>query len=308
MTTYQELSFDSAGVRCKAWHFPGASDEFGRGAGRAVVVMAHGFAGTKDSGLQPFAEKFQADGLDVIAFDYRGFGASEGSPRQTISILRQVNDYVAAIASARALPGVDPNRIVLWGSSLSGGHVLRAAAGRSDIAAVISMTPLTSSLATASRMASQYGVWTMLRSMASGVRSRIATARGGPAVMMPVVGRPGERAALALAGAYESYRSLAGLTWRNEIDASVGLVMARISTAKYVKALRAPLLVQIADFDRYVPADAVARTAALGRGIVHHYPCDHFDVWPGHGWFDRAASDQVAFLRKVLTRDELPAA
>ena len=56
-----------------------------RAAGRPVVVMAHGLGGTKDSGLAPFAEGLAEAGLDVLAFDYRGFGASEGEPRQTIS-------------------------------------------------------------------------------------------------------------------------------------------------------------------------------------------------------------------------------
>ena len=42
--------------------------------------MAHGLAGTKDSGLAPFAETLSGAGLDVLAFDYRGFGASGGSP------------------------------------------------------------------------------------------------------------------------------------------------------------------------------------------------------------------------------------
>lgn len=306
--TYRELHFHSGGVRCHAWHFPAVADDADQGRRRAAVVMAHGLAGTKDSGLQPFAELFQAAGLDVLAFDYRGFGASEGQPRQMISIQRQLDDYRAAIASAQTLPGVAPGRIALWGSSLSGGHVLRVAAGRTDIAAVIAMTPLTNPLATATSIAAQYGAKAVLRSMADGVHSRIATACGRAAVMIPVVARPGERAALALAGAYDSYRNIAGPTWRNEIDASVGLEMARISTAKYLKALGAPLLVQIADWDRYVPADAVARTAVLGRGIVHRYPCDHFDVWPGNGWFDRAAADQIAFLRKVLTHDEVSAA
>ena len=48
-------------------------------AGRPVVVMAHGLGGTKDSGLEPFAEALAAAGLDVLAFDYRGFGASSGT-------------------------------------------------------------------------------------------------------------------------------------------------------------------------------------------------------------------------------------
>ncbi len=308
---FEEMVFASDGADCSGWYFPatrnGLDHRSAGGVRRPVVVMAHGFAGTKDSGLQPFAEEFQTAGLDVLAFDYRGFGASEGQPRQTISIERQVVDYHAAIVAAAGLPNADPDRIVLWGTSLSGGHVLRVAAGRTDVAAVIAMTPMTHFLATGRRMAAQYGLGTTLRSTGNGLLSRIAGARGRPPVMMPVVSRPGGRGALALDGAYESYLGMAGPTWRNEVDASVGLELSRISTAKYAKALRCPLLVQIADFDRFIPAHAVARTAVLGRGIVHHYPCDHFDVWPGHEWFERAAADQVAFLRRAFERDAVPA-
>ena len=49
----------------------------------------------------------------------------------------QIHDFEAAMAAAKRLPGVGRNRIVLWGSSMSGGHVLRLAAGRDDIAAAI---------------------------------------------------------------------------------------------------------------------------------------------------------------------------
>jgi pimeloyl-ACP methyl ester carboxylesterase len=238
--------------------------------------------------------------MDVLAFDYRGFGASEGEPRQQISINRQVADYQAAVSCAQQLPGVDPNRVVLWGSSLSGGHVIRVAAGRDDIAAVIAMTPLTNSLATGRRVIAQYSLLTAMRSTLDGVLSKAAVARGKAPIMMPVVARPGEPGALALDGAYESYLSLAGPTWRNEVDATVGLELSMIKTKAYAKALRAKLLVQIADFDRFVPADSVAKTAVQGRGQVHRYPCDHFDVWPGHDWFDKAARDQVAFIKRVL--------
>ena len=150
--THAELSFSSAGDRCRAWHFVAAADDFAGPAGRPVVVMAHGFGGTKDSGLEPFAERFSAAGLDVVAFDYRGFGASDGQPRQSVSVDRQLADYGAAVAAAQELPGVDRTRLVLWGSSFSGSHVLRVAARCADVAAVIGMTPLTSGLA-ASRAA-----------------------------------------------------------------------------------------------------------------------------------------------------------
>jgi pimeloyl-ACP methyl ester carboxylesterase len=293
-----EITFVSNGVTCSAWHF--AVEE---SRPRPVVVMAHGFGGTKDSGLEPFAQRFGAAGIDVLSFDYRGFGASEGQPRQTLSIRRQIEDYHAAVEAAKLLAGVDPSRIALWGASFSGGHVLRVAAERNDIGAVIAMTPLTSGVAV-SRAAvssrSSRAMITSLRWTLSGVKSRLAVVRGRAPMMMPLVAPVGEPGALALAGAYESYLSMAGPTWRNEIDCSIGLEVVGVRTSPSAKRLRCPLLVQIADFDQYVPADAVATTAAHGRAQVHHYPCDHFDVWPGHEWFDKAATDQVAFAARAL--------
>ncbi|CAN5675201.1 alpha/beta hydrolase [soil metagenome] len=304
--TYTDLHFTSDGSLCSAWHFAARSEALATPAGRPVLVMAHGFGGTKDSGLQPFAEKFSAAGIDVLAFDYRGFGASEGAPRQQISIERQVGDYESAISAAKQLAGVDPNRVALWGSSLSGGHVIRAGSGRDDVVAVIAMTPLTNSLATGRAVIAQYSLGRALRSTADGVRSRLSVARGKPPIMMPLVSQPGGSGALALDGAYDSYVSMSGPTWRNEVDAAVGLELSMIKTKAHAKALRGKLLVQIADYDRYVPADAVAKTAEHGRGQVHRYPCDHFDVWPGHDWFEKSSDDQVRFLCRVLTPAPTP--
>ena len=88
--TRHDLTFTSPGglhgTTCAAWHYPAADDRLATDAGRPVVVMAHGLGGTKDSGLEPFATAFAAAGLDVLAFDYRGFGASEGTPRQRVTL------------------------------------------------------------------------------------------------------------------------------------------------------------------------------------------------------------------------------
>jgi len=301
-----DITFDSSGVRCSAWHFPGQGDAFTGPAGRPVVLMGHGFGGTKDSGLEPFAERISAAGVDVLAFDYRGFGASEGTPRQTVSVSAQIGDFEAAAAAAKRLSGVDPNRIVLWGSSMSGGHIFRVAADRDDIAGVIAMTPLTSGVAVSRAAVEHRDVGQALKWTVVGLKSRIDVSRGRRPTLMPLVAHPGEPGALALDGAYESYTAMAGPTWRNEVDSAVGLQIASIRTADAAKRLRCPLLVQIADFDRYVPAESVVKTAVLGRGEVHHYPCDHFDVWPGHDWFERAAGDQVAFLARHLSTSSTP--
>ena len=64
--TFRELRFPSPAAMLSAWHFAGADTDVSGPAGKPVMVMAHGFAGTKDSGLQPFAEKIAAAGLDVL--------------------------------------------------------------------------------------------------------------------------------------------------------------------------------------------------------------------------------------------------
>lgn len=292
---YDEVTFSSGGAECHAWHFTGEGDALATDAGRPVAVMAHGLGGTKDSGLRPFAEALAGAGLDVLAFDYRGFGASGGEPRQTVSMSGQLDDYRSAMAVAGRLPGVDPRRLVLWGVSLSGGHVLAAAAHRDDVAAVVSLTPLVDGPAAGRHALAHHRPSAMMRSTVEGMRSRIGRQR-----MMPVVARPGELGALTLDGCLEDYLAIAGPTWRNEIDAAVGLELGNHRPGRSAKHVRAPMLVQIADFDRSAPPHAAAKAAFAGRAQVRHYPCDHFDVWPGKPWHARAVAHQVAFLTRTL--------
>ena len=137
----REIGFESAGERCAAWHWSGAGDAFLGDGGRPCVVMAHGFGHTADSGLHAYAERFAAEGLEVLLFDYRNFGASTGEPRQLVDYRRHRADYRAAVEFARDIDGVDAERIVLWGTSYSGGHVIAIAAADPRIAAVISQVP-----------------------------------------------------------------------------------------------------------------------------------------------------------------------
>ena len=299
---HDQVTFTAEGVELDGWHFTGVGSTFDGPHGRPVVVMAHGLGGTKDSGLEPFATGLAEAGLDVLAFDYRGFGASGGTPRQRVSMAGQLEDYRAAMAAAARLPGVDGSRLVLWGVSVSGGHVLAAAAGRDDVAAVVSLAPLVDGRAAGVLALKHHPPRAILRSSAAGFRSRVSSLRGRQPVLMPIVARPGELGALALSGHYEAYHALAGPTWRNEIDASVGLELGGHRPGRHAKSLRCPLLVQIADFDRSAPPQAAAKAAAAGRAEVRHYPCDHFDVMPGSDWFEPALAHQLHFLRRHLTQ------
>jgi pimeloyl-ACP methyl ester carboxylesterase len=301
------MAFDSHGTTCEAWHLPAAHDDLAGPGGRPVVVMAHGLGGTKDSGLLPFAEAFAAAGLDVVLFDYRGFGTSAGTPRQVVSLAAQVDDYRAAMQAAATLPGVDPRRLVLWGISLAGGHVLTAAAGRDDVVAVVAAVPLVDGLAAGRHAFASYPARQIARSTALGIRSRVARVAGGRPRMMPIVGRPGEAGAFTLPGAYDDYLSIAGPTWRNEIAADVSLELGTRAPLKHAADLHCPVLVQIADFDLSAPPQAAAKAAFRARAEVRHYPCDHFDLFPGKPWHESAVRHAVRFLQRHLAPESVPA-
>lgn len=295
------LTFDSQGVQCAAWHYRATHDGLSTVAGRPAVVMAHGLAGTKDSGLAPFAEAFAAAGLDVVLFDYRGFGASEGTPRQTVSLAGQVDDYRAALAAAAKLPDVDASRLVLWGVSLAGGHVLSAAAGRHDIAAVVALIPMVDGVAAGVHATKSHKTRELVRATGLGIASKISTARGRGGRMIPVVARPGEVGTFTLPGALEDYLSIAGPTWVNEIAADVSLELGTRAPAKAAATLTCPVLVQIADFDRSAPPHAAAKAAFAAQAEVRHYPGDHFDVFPGKPFHEPAVKHAVSFLIRHLS-------
>lgn len=302
MTTF---SFTSGGVRCAATHFPAAgssasSDGDAADGARPVVVLAHGLAGTQDSGLAPFAEAFAAAGLHAVTFDYRGFGASDGEPRQTVSLAGQVADLHAAVDAAKRLPGVDPARVVLWGISLGGGHVVTVATERTDVVAVVSAVPLVDGLAAARLAAKHHTPGQLLASTGRGLASAVRRRAGRGATMIPVVARPGEVGALTVPGAYEDYLAVAGPTWRNEIAADVVMELGTRAPAKAAKELQVPWLVQVADFDSSAPPHAAMKAAFAGRAEVRHYPGDHFDLFPGKPFHGAAAAHAVHFLVRHL--------
>jgi len=191
------VSFDSGGVRCEGIHLQSNGDAFaGEDGRRPCVVLAHGFGGTVDSGLLPYAERFAAAGIDALAFDYRNFGASDGEPRQLLSIPRQLEDYAAAISFARSLDGVDPDRIVVWGSSYAGGHVVPVAVADGHVAAVISQVPAMDGAVALLNLARYAGPGLLVRLTIAGVRDLASSLLGHPPVMVAQVGAPGSVGAM----------------------------------------------------------------------------------------------------------------
>jgi uncharacterized protein len=267
--------------------------------------MAHGIAGTRDSGLLGFAEAFAGAGLDVLVFDYRCFGDSTGEPRQLADPPRHREDYVEAVGYARRLGGVDPERIVLWGTSWSGGHVVYVAAYDPRIAAVIAQSPDLDGPRTLREIA-RYADWRQFaKIIREGLKDILGAARGRPPHLIPVVAPPGEVAAMSSPDAYDGYRSIAGPTWRNELAARAVIAESRNRAITRIDQLRCPILIQIADRDTVAPPPQARAAAwrAKGRVEVREYPCLHFNIYLGE-WHERAIADQLHFLRRHLGRTE----
>lgn len=307
MTEHRSTTFLSGGTTCVGWHLTGAVEDLSTPAGRPCVVMAHGFGGTRDTGLLGYAEGFAAAGLDVLLFDYRGFGDSSGTPRQRVSYRDQRSDYRAAIAAARALPGVDPSRIVLWGTSYSGGHVVPAAVEDGRIAAIVSMTPAMDGCAALAAIARRHPL-TLVPLVLHGLRDLVRAVLRRDPHLLPIVGEPGTTAMITAPGALAGYQSLAGPTWRNEVCARAALEVALNRPTTYAARLRTPILVQVGENDAVAPpAAAWAAAEKAGRyAEVRNYPVNHFDVYDGV-WQQRLLADQVAFLTRTLVSNSTTA-
>jgi fermentation-respiration switch protein FrsA (DUF1100 family) len=286
-----DISFDSHGTRIAAYLYTP------EGAVNApCIVMAHGFTATRDQALPTYAERFLEQGYGVLLFDYRFFGASGGEPRQHLNINKQHQDWRTAIAYARALPWVDTERIVLWGSSFSGGHVVTIGAEDTRVAAVLAQVPFGDGIATLL----SFPLKPTLQIAGLAVWDQLGALLGRRPVMVTTAGKKGELAILTADEALPGFLSIdpPDSLWRNEFTARLFLRVPLYRPVSIARKLQAPLLVSVADKDQTVPpGPAVKMGENAPRGEVIHYPIGHFEIYTGAP-FEIAIVDQIAFLKE----------
>ncbi len=121
----ESVSFYSEGVRLEGdLYRPGGLDPSER---RAGIVLCHGYTGVKSLYLPDNAQALAAAGYVVLAFDYKGWGASEG-PRTRLAPFSRIADVHAALSFLGTRPGVDRARLGLYGTSYGGATAIWAAA------------------------------------------------------------------------------------------------------------------------------------------------------------------------------------
>ncbi|WP_433655585.1 alpha/beta hydrolase [Nocardia sp. CA-128927] len=290
-----DIEFQSDGSTIRGWLYRPATT----GDALPVVVMAHGLGAVKEMRLDAFAERFAAAGIAVVVFDYRHFGASDGEPRQLLSIGRQLADWSAAIDYAATLDGIDSSRIALFGTSFSGGHVLRVAAQDRRIAAVVAQCPFTDGPASAPGV----GLRPLLAVATRAVLDLGAAVLRRPPVTVPLTGKPGETALMNAPDVATGYNALvpAGFTHPNAVASRIGLAVPLYRPGRSLRKIEVPVFLGVCLNDSVAPARRTLRyAAAAGPNVeVHEYPTGHFDIYVSPD-FDKVVADETTFLVEHL--------
>ena len=305
MVAVEEVSFRSDGVRIAGdLYWPEAAAD-----PVACVVMGHGGSATKRLGLPAYARTFASHGIAVLTFDYRHFGESDGDPRQVIRVAEQHDDYRAAVRFARAHQRIDPHKVALWGTSLSGGHVLAVAATDPHIAAVVSQVPMIDGWHRGRSLRERLD-WSLTRRTvqftAAAVRDVVQDRLRQAPFLVPVVAEPGRVAVFTEPEAEMAFSSLGGEAagWRNALAPRFIFTLPRYR-AGTAERIQAPVLMCLADRDQQASSGYAAHIASLIRHVeIRHYPVGHFAVYiePLRG---QIAISQANFLQRHAGRHGL---
>jgi fermentation-respiration switch protein FrsA (DUF1100 family) len=286
------------GVTLRGWHY--LPD--GRRGKVPTIVMAHGFSAVKEMYLDRFAEAFAAAGLGSVVFDNRNFGASDGEPRQEIDPWRQVRDYRDAITYAETVEETDADRIGIWGSSYSGGHVLVVGAIDRRVKCVVAQVPLASGHGNARRLIRADYLGSVQKLFEDDRRARMA---GGAPGMIPVVAEdPAAPSALPTPDSWtwftETGKSRAP-SWKNEVTLRSVEMFTEYEPGSYASFISpTPLLMVVALGDVLTVADlalAAYETALEPKRLVTLSGA-HFDAYVKD--FDSASKPAVEWFSQHL--------
>jgi uncharacterized protein len=133
------IKFTSQGTVCEGdLYLP---SDFDPARPAPALVIGHGFTVARTSLVQE-GRLFAEAGFVTLAIDYRHFGGSGGEPRGRLWPLQEVEDFRAAIDWLENQPGIDPNRIGIWGTSFGGGIVTHVAAHDIRVRACVAQAPI----------------------------------------------------------------------------------------------------------------------------------------------------------------------
>ena len=250
----RDIEFNADGVTLRGWFY---TPDSGKGP-FPTVVLAHGFSGVKEMGLDQYAEVFAAGGLAVLVYDHRNLGTSGGEPRQEIDPSWQRRDYLTAVTYAETLDEVDNGRIGIWGTSYTGGTVCAVAALDRRVKCVVSQVPFMNGLGNLQQFLPLSGI-KPFRDMLDADRAR--RVRGEPSQYMKICSLdpnephvfPGEATYNFI---HKYVKADPHCTWENRVTLRSIEYMLEYDVSGFMELISpTPLLMIVSDWDTTTPTD-----------------------------------------------------
>ncbi|HEE6180569.1 TPA: alpha/beta hydrolase [Acinetobacter baumannii] len=264
----------------------------------AVILMAHGFAGLRQFKLIQYAQRFAQAGYAVILFDYRYWGGSTGKPREMISINSQLEDWKTMIQYASTCKFIDNRRIVLWGTSLSGGYALSLASELKNIQAIMVQIPYVDGAETAKL----YPLQRYPQALKLSSQDYMGSKMGLNPKRLPVVDQY-KLCFMPTADSYYGYLSIVNpdYYWSGEVPARVFYNLMRYRPIQLVRQINIPVLFIAAQHDSLIPIESSREAATNIAPFVsyHEWDMKHFDIYHG-SWFEKAVTTQLEFLHQYI--------
>lgn len=263
-----------------------------------VVVMGNGFCGRRNAVMPTYAEHFAQQGLAALAFDYRHWGDSGGLPRYVWVAEEQVQDYQSAIAWARQDPRVRGDRLAIWGTSASGGHVMTVGSRDERIDAVVAQVPGITHSGDHEDVFPEGTLWPLVR---LAFVDKFRELRDKERIYIRAYGRGEELSFMPRMG-----QELDGLLltedndWPNVIAPAFLLDIDEYHPDKAALQVTAPTLFVLAEHDTLVHnAGTVEIAGKMADATVETIDADHFGFYEGEA-IERTMALELAFLKRHL--------
>ncbi|KAG2142362.1 Alpha/Beta hydrolase protein [Suillus clintonianus] len=286
-------------VRLDVWYYRPA----GNGP-HPVVIAGPGLTATKDAGLAAFGERWARDaGWASLIFDYRGFGDSEGEPRNVVDFESQLQDYQSVMSWARSRPqDFLADRIVVMGSAASGLQVAELVVNDGALAGGMAHCPILDAKATLTSTSTNLRLlfWAGVDCARKGL--------GLSPIFVRAVGNPGEFALLSSPSSLPGFTSMFA-QGSTPFSGAPNLIAPRfvidalgVRPGLRLKDARCPMLIVMAEEDDLIPASITRKMVddADGRVQLVVVPCGHFEIMKGGKGFEANITAQVKFLQGLL--------
>lgn len=289
---WQKGSFISHGVRCAATlHKPESTTPF------PTILMVHGWGGTQLMLVTNYIQAFNDAGFGVVTFDYPGWGNSEGLPRNVINPWKREKTVESALAYTKSLPEVDHTKLILWGSSFGGGHVVQLSAEHPEVKGAIAQVPMLDGMLAVKAVPLTRMIrfcWDIFLDIANPFGTRY----------LPIISPESEYSSMDRDGAWRIERWIQenlAQPQDNRIAARSLAAMGFYRPFKHLKRIQIPTLIIGATQDTVAPFDAAkVKRLSSEKVKVRTIDANHFDPYL-EPWFEGNIKLQLDFAKALIT-------